>query len=137
MKLILATSLALGLAWFWDRILCSIGPMFGIHERLRVVIFVPIGEESLKYGVSYLGSLSPTILFFLFGMGEGIYESIHFKHKLDPVLILAGILPHTFFGIFYLFNMPVWIGLLLAVISHFIWNSLILNFKDDCKSSTD
>ncbi len=137
MRLILAAWFTLNLAWLWDRILYLLGPTLGIHERLRVILLVPIGEEVFKYGVSYLSSLSPPVLFFLFGMGEGLYESIHLKHKLDPVLILAGILPHSFFSIFYLFNMPVWFSLLLAIVSHSTWNNLIFNFKNDCKSSTD
>lgn len=137
MKLILAAGLALSLAWSWDRILYFFGPMVGIHQRQRVTVLVPVGEEVFKYFVSYWSSLSPPWIFVLFGMGEGLYESIHLKHKLDPVLILAGILPHTFFGIFYLFNLPVWIRLILAIFSHLIWNSLVFYFKNDCNSSTD
>ncbi|HBF37766.1 MAG TPA: hypothetical protein DDW50_10635 [Firmicutes bacterium] len=137
MKLILAAWLTLVLAWMWDRFLFLLGPALGIHEKRRVILLVPIGEEVFKYGVSYCSGIFPPVLFAFFGIGEGIYESAHLKHHLDPVLILAGILPHTLFSIFYLFNIPVWLGLFLAIISHSIWNNLFFNFKNDCKRSTD
>jgi hypothetical protein len=137
MKLILASWLTLGLALLWDRFLFFIGARLQIHERTRVIILVPIGEELLKYSVSYLNNFFPPLLYAFFGLGEGMYESIHFKKRMDLVLILAGIIPHTFFSIFYLFNLPIWFGLLLAVTSHVIWNNLLFNFKNGCKRSTD
>lgn len=132
MKLILAGWLTIGLALLWDRFLF----FMTIDEWTRVVLLVPLGEELLKYGVSYFYQLFPPLLFASFGLGEGIYESIHQKKNIDLILILAGILPHTFFSIYYLFNIPVWLSLVLAVISHSIWNHLVLNFKNDCKRST-
>jgi hypothetical protein len=131
MKLFFAGWLVIGLALLWDRILFFLA----VNKWLRIVLLVPLGEESLKIGVSYLYKLFPPLLFAFFGLGEGIYESIHQK-KNNLVLILAGILPHTFFSIYYLFNLPVWLSLILAVTSHSIWNYLILNFKNDCKRST-
>jgi hypothetical protein len=133
MKFILAEWLTLGLALLWDRFLYSAG----VNQLTRVGFLVPIGEELLKYGVSYLSKLFPPLLYAGFGFGEGIYESLHDKKRLDLVLVLAGILPHTFFSIFFVFKIPIWLSLILAIISHAVWNWLVLNFKNDCNRSAN
>jgi hypothetical protein len=133
MKIILAGWLTIGLALLWDKLLCFVA----ISERTRVVILVPLGEELLKYGISYLYKLFPPLLYAAFGFGEGIYESIHYKRNLNLILILAGILPHTFFSIFYLFDIPAWRSLILAITCHAVWNHFVLNFKNDCKRSAN
>ncbi|HBE77016.1 MAG TPA: hypothetical protein DDW65_04430 [Firmicutes bacterium] len=133
MKLILAGWLTVGLALLWDRFLYWVK----VKENIRVVLLIPLGEELLKYGVSYYNNLFPPFLFACFGLGEGIYESIHLKKGVSCRLILAAVLPHTFFSLFYLLKIPLWLSLGLAIIIHSIWNYLVLNFKNDCKRSTN
>ncbi|MGE5582826.1 MAG: hypothetical protein ACM3X9_09860 [Bacillota bacterium] len=122
MKLIIAGWIAIGLALLWDRVLY----FCGVNETLRVGILAPLGEEFLKWGVSFYYQLSPLFLYAFFGLGEGIYELIHSNKPLKWFLVPAGVLQHTAFGTFFLFKMPVWLSLSLAIVSHLFWNGMIL-----------
>jgi hypothetical protein len=133
MKLILAGWLTVGLALLWDRFL----NLTGIKETTRVGILVPIGEELLKYSISYLSQLFPPFLYVIFGLGEGVFESIQYKKRFDVALIIAGILPHAFFSIFFLFKLPFRLSLILAIVCHCVWNLIVLNLKNECNKSAN
>lgn len=133
MKYILAGWLTVGIALLWDRFLF----LAGIDEMARVGFLVPIGEELLKYFMSYLNQLFPPLLYAVFGLGEGVYESIQHKKKFDVPLVLAGILTHSFFSLFYILKLSLWFSLILAFTSHCAWNLMILNLKKDCNKSAN
>ncbi len=126
MKMILAGCLALWLALLWDRKLRSIG----IYERVRIGILIPVGEELFKFGIAFIFNLHPTILYFIFGCGEGLYEMFHSKKKMGFLLLAAGILTHTFFGVFYLLKLSIWFSFIAALTSHLIWNNAIMGLQN-------
>lgn len=123
MKYILTAWLAIGFALCWNRILSYLK----IKDTIRLGMIIPISEEIFKFSVSYYFHLAPFLIYALFGLGEGIFETIHLKKKPKLTALLAGVLTHSFFSIFFLLDIPVFLGLAMAMISHLIWNQMILN----------
>lgn len=122
-KYLLVGWITVGLAYLWDILLKTLGSSPGF----RVGFGMPIGEELLKFSVCFWFGLTPWLLYALFGLGEGLFDTFHVKHRLDLLLIGAGIVTHLVTGLFFLLqNNPVWFDFLLALIFHILWNNLWL-----------
>lgn len=129
MRLFIAAILAMGTAFLWDRLLflCRVNTVF------RVALAVPVGEELIKFGSAIFFNLTPPLLYGLFGLGEGLYETM-VKKRFIPRLVWAGTLTHTAFSTFFMLGLQVWLSLLLAMFSHAIWNYVL--YKNDCNNSS-
>jgi hypothetical protein len=124
MRLVLAGIFAIGLAFLWDRWL----RFLGLNQRIRVGFWVPVGEEMIKYLVSCLFNLVPPLVYLVFGLGEGLYETYRVK-RLDLVLMAAGVVTHLTFGLFFILKTPVVISLVFAIAAHLAWNNLVFDQK--------
>jgi hypothetical protein len=132
MRFILAGWLAFGLAWLWAWFLRTIG----LKECWRLGLAIPCGEELIKVSIAWWFQLWPPIIYLLFGFSEGLYESVIYKKRFDPALILAGIITHFAFGLFFWFKFAGWLSLFLAVIMHLSWNNLIIRKQSDYNRSS-
>lgn len=124
-KLLAATLLAMGVAWVWDKLLIG----SGIRQQLRIGIFIPVGEEIIKFVIFNSLHLLPVLFFSLFGLGEGLFESFRIPKRFKITLIVAGSVTHTFFSLFYLTSFPGYLQLLMAISGHILWNYKVLHHK--------
>lgn len=127
LKPLVAGVLAVSFAWIWDRCLYH----FGLDERLRIQLGIPVGEEIIKYATGSYFQIPILLIYVLFGFGEGILEAVsNYKYIKTPLniiyLVLAGCLTHLLFGFFFLTTFPIYLQLLLAMIAHISWNSWVL-----------
>lgn len=116
---------ALGLAWLWDRLFI----VFGVSQRLRISLLVPIGEEVVKMAIFDILQLSPPLFYGLFGLGEGLLESFGLPRRYKITIILAGCITHTIFSLFYLTVLSRSFQLILAIFAHCLWNFKVLLLK--------
>ncbi len=125
MEKLLGLVLAFSLAWLWDR-----GWYYlKIKAKYRIIFFVPLGEEVLKYSISFLFNFFLPLFYFLFGLMEGLFESVIINKKFDLRLILAGAIFHFLLSVFYLLPLLDLINLLLAIGTHMLWNRHILKYS--------
>jgi hypothetical protein len=120
-KLVAGSGLALSLAWLWNQCLF----ISGISQRLRLGFWIPAGEELIKWGILNCLHVSPPLFYGLFGLGEGLFESLAAPCK-KITIILASMFTHTIFSLFYLTALPTYVQLFLAIGAHMIWNGTIL-----------
>ena len=117
-----ALSLALSLAWLWDRFL----RFSKWDQKLRVGLGNPLGEEVIKYSLAVVFQLQPWLVYLLFGLGEGVLEAFLLKRKVPLKLILAGGMIHFGFGMFFLFPIHQGLSWGCAIITHLLWNNLLI-----------
>ena len=122
MKLLIALTLALSLAWLWDRFL----RFLKWNQKLRVGLGNPLGEEIIKYSLAMAFQIQPWLVYLLFGFGEGGLEAFLLKRKVALKLMLAGGLTHFGFGLFYLFPIPPVLSWGFAIVCHLLWNNLLI-----------
>lgn len=122
MRLLIAVSLALGLAWLWDRFLRCLN----LNQKIRVGLGIPLGEEAIKFSLAVAFHLQPWLLYTLFGFGEGCLEMFLLKKPFALKLIIAGGLIHFGFGVLFLFPFPSGLSLSFAITTHLFWNNLII-----------
>lgn len=125
MKLIVTLCLALGLAWIWDLFL----KFLKMDQKIRIGIGMPLGEEVIKYSMAFAFHYHPSLIYTLFGLGEGWLETFLLKRPYDLKLILAEGLIHFGFGVFFLFPVPPVFSLGFAMVIHFLWNNLLIGDK--------
>lgn len=121
MRWILAGLCSLGLAFGWNRFL----PGFGWAKRWRIGLFIPLGEEAIKYFVAFLFHLHPLGLGLIFGLGEGLYESGQIRRRSKALTIVSGVLTHLLFGWIYALNGVNGLSLAIATLLHAWWNTAI------------
>lgn len=122
-KYLLVGWITVGLAYLWDMLLRS----FFRNSGFRVGFGVPVGEELLKLGACLWFGLAPWLLYALFGLGEGLFDTFHKKRRLHIPLIGAGVATHLVTGLFFLCQSnPVWLNFLLALGIHLLWNNSLL-----------
>jgi hypothetical protein len=128
MRYIFIGCFAVGLALMWDRLLFSLN----IKQWRRICIGVPLGEEIIKFVFCYFFNLIPMIFYAVFGLGEGFYEAMRLKKPSNPLLLLSsGVFTHWSFSLVFLLRFPVMVNLIMAIISHMLWNIYILH-SDKC-----
>lgn len=125
MRLLVAVTLALSVAWLWDRFL----RFLKWNQKLRVGLGNPLGEEVVKYSLAMAFQLQPWLVYLLFGLGEGVLEAFLLKRKVALKLIIAGGLIHLCFGLFFLFPVRTGICWAFAVVAHIFWNNLLIHAK--------
>lgn len=122
-KYLLVGWITVGLAYLWDILLKS----FSRNFRFRTGFGVPIGEELLKFGACFWFGLTPWLLYALFGLGEGLFDTFHVKRRIDIPIIGVGVVMHLVTGLFFLCQSnPVWLNFLLALVTHMLWNNWLL-----------
>lgn len=121
MKLILAGMATVITALVWNKLLF----LLKLSEKLRVGILIPLGEESIKLLTAFFLEISPFQVSMVFGLGEGLFETVHLKKHFNLKIIIAGLIIHIGFGVVYLFKIPVWISFIWAVLLHVFWNCYI------------
>lgn len=122
MRLLVAVTLALGLAWVWDRFL----RLIQWNQKLRVGLGIPFGEEIIKYSLAISFQIQPWLVYLLFGLGEGGLEGFLLKRKPLLKLIIAGGLTHFGFGLFFLFPVDPNLSWGFALVTHLLWNNLLI-----------
>lgn len=122
MRILIAVTLALSLAWLWDRFLRFIK----WNQKLRVGLGNPLGEEVIKYSLAMAFHLQPWLVYLLFGLGEGGLEAFLLKRKVALKLMIAGGITHFGFGLFFLFPIHPGLSWGFAVVSHLLWNNLLI-----------
>lgn len=122
MKLILAGMISSVTAFIWNRFLIYLK----LNEKYRLDFLTPLGEEWIKLSVALSFNIHPLLISAVFGLIEGIYETIHLKKHFTLKTVIAGLGSHSLFGLFYLIQCEVMICFFLAVISHILWNCNIL-----------
>lgn len=122
MRPLIATILALSLAWCWDRFL----RFLKLNQKWRVGFGIPLGEEIIKYSLAITFQLQPWLVYLLFGLGEGVLETILLKGQFSLKILLAGGLIHLGFGLFFLFSFPQELSWGFAIITHLLWNNLLI-----------
>lgn len=122
MRLLFAVTLALSLAWLWDRFL----RLLKWNQKLRIGLGTPLGEEAIKYFLAMAFQLQPWLVYLLFGLGEGGLEAFLLKKKSALKLIIAGGLIHFGFGLFFLFPFHYSLSWGWAVTTHLLWNNLLI-----------
>lgn len=121
-RLLAGSLLAMGLAWLWDRLFIN----SGVNQQLRIGILIPMAEEIIKFGIVDSLYLPFPLFYFLFGLGEGIFESFGVLKRFKITVILAGCIIHTIFSLFYLTAFPRYSQLILAICAHSLWNFKVL-----------
>lgn len=117
-----AVTLALSLAWLWDRFL----RFLKWNQKLRVGFGIPLGEEFIKYSLAMAFHLQPWLVYLLFGLGEGALEAYLLERKITLKLMIAGGLIHFGFGLFFLFPIHHSFSWGFAVATHLLWNNLLI-----------
>lgn len=100
-----------------------------MDQKIRIGIGMPLGEEVIKYSMAFAFHYHPSLIYTLFGLGEGWLETFLLKRPYDLKLILAEGLIHFGFGVFFLFPVPPVFSLGFAMVIHFLWNNLLIGDK--------
>lgn len=95
-------------------------------------VFVPFIEELLKNGLAYLLNVSPLPVHLIFGLSEGLVESIQSKNL---YLLGNALLGHGLYGAiaYLLWNWPL-VGFLVAFLFHALYNTYVIKIISKVRS---